>query len=242
MPPGKMPSVRVILVEPKEEGNVGAVARAMRNFDVMDLALVSPCPIGDEASRRAMHGLDVLASATSFPQLAAALRGIDLIVGTSGIASESEKKFARIAITPRDLADRIAAFPGRVALVFGREDFGLLDEELRACDLLVTIPASEAYPILNLSHAVALTLYELFAVHPSTRAPREASGSEKETLHAALADLLEASNYPPHKRSRTKIMFRRLIGRALPSKWEFHALMGVLEGATKRIRRLEGKR
>src|SRR5947208_16160266 len=103
MPPGKMPSVRVILVEPKEEGNIGAVARAMRNFDVTDLALVNPCPIGNEASRRAMHGLDVLASARSFPQLAAALRGIDLIVGTSGIASESEKKFARIAITPRDL-------------------------------------------------------------------------------------------------------------------------------------------
>jgi len=237
-----MPALRIVLVEPKEEGNVGAVARAMRNFDVTDLILVNPCPIGNDARRRAMHGREILASARSVSQLTAALLGIDLIVGTSGIDTESEKRFARIAIAPRDLAVRIASFRGRVALVFGREDFGLLEEELRACDLLVTIPASDTYPILNLSHAVAITLYELFAVQSSAPTSREASGPEKENLHTALGDLLEATDYPPHKRSRTKIMFRRLIGRAVPSKWEFHALMGVLQRATKRIQRLEKER
>jgi TrmH family RNA methyltransferase len=237
-----MPAVRVVLVEPKEEGNVGAVARAMRNFDVTELVLVNPCPIGNEAQRRAMHGGEVLASARSFSGLSAALRGIDLIVGTSGIDTESEKRFARIAIAPRELAVRIASFPGRVALVFGREDFGLREEELRACDVLVKIPASETYPILNLSHAVAITLYELFGLEPPTRTPREASGPEKEILHRALKDLLEVTDYPPSKRSRTRIMFRRLIGRAVPSKWEFHALMGVLQRATKRIQRLEKER
>lgn len=131
---------------------------------------------------------------------------------------------------------------GRVALVFGREDFGLSDEELQICDLLVTIPASRSYPILNISHAVAVVLSELFAAGVSTGGPREASGLEKETLHTAFADLLEATDYPLHKRGRTKVMFRRLLGRAVPSKWEFHALMGVLQRATKRIRRLEGHR
>ena len=239
---GPMPALRIVLVEPKEEGNVGAVARAMRNFDVTDLVLVNPCPIGNDAQRRAMHGGDVLSSARAFSEFTAALGGVDLIVGTSGIDTQSEKRFARIAIAPRELAVRIASFSGRVALVFGREDFGLLDEELRACDLLVKIPASETYPILNLSHAVAITLYELFTPRLPTRAPREASGPEKESLHTALADLLEATDYPPYKRSRTKIMFRRLIGRAVPSKWEFHALMGVLQRATKRIQRLERER
>lgn len=237
-----MPALRIVLVEPKEEGNVGAVARSMRNFDVTDLVLVNPCSLGNEAQKRAMHGRDVLQTAKTVPRIATALRGIDVIVGTSGVDTESEKRFARIAITPRELASRIATTRGRVALVFGREDFGLLDEELRMCDLLVTIPASRGYPILNISHAVAVVLYELFAAGLSTRGPREASGLEKENLHGAFASLLDATDYPPHKRSRTKIMFRRLVGRAVPTKWEFHALMGVFQRATKRIRRLEGQR
>ena len=67
------------------------------------------------------------------------------------------------------------------------------------------------------------------------------SGVEKEKLHSAFADLLDATDYPAHKIGRTRIMFRRMMGRAVPSAWEFHALMGVLQRATKRIRRLERK-
>ncbi len=201
-----MPAVRVVLVEPKNEGNVGAVARAMKNFGARDLVLVGPCPLGEEARKRAKHGVSVLEAARIARDFDAAVEGVDL---TDGL----------------------------VALVFGREDFGLLDDELRRCDLLVTIPASAEYPILNLSHAAAILLYELHAGTAPGRARRKASGLEKEKLHEALADLMEATQYPAHKRERTKIMFRRLIGRAVPSKWEFHALMGVLQRATKRIER-----
>lgn len=229
-------------MEPKNEGNVGAVARAMRNFAADDLVLVRPCALGDEARRRAMHGADVLERARTVDDFAAAVREADLVVGTSGIDTSSEKKFARIALAPADLAERIAPLDGTVALVFGREDFGLFDEEVRACDVLVTVPASPDYPILNLSHAAAILLYEVFAARAPGRARRKASGAEKERLHRALAELMEATDYPPHKRDRTKVMFRRLMGRAAPSTWEFHALMGVLQRATKRIRRLEGKR
>ncbi len=234
-----MPAVRVVLVEPKNEGNVGAVARAMKNFGARDLVLVGPCPLGEEARRRAMHGVSVLEAARIARDFDAAVEGSGLIVGTSGIDTASEKRFARIAVTPKDLGVRVAETDGLVALVFGREDFGLLDDELRRCDLLVTIPASAEYPILNLSHAAAILLYELHAGTAPGRARRKASGLEKEKLHEALADLMEATQYPAHKRERTKIMFRRLIGRAVPSKWEFHALMGVLQRATKRIERLE---
>jgi len=170
-----------------------------------------------------------------------ALKDTDLIVGTSGIDTESEKRFARISVTPRDFAARVAKMSGRVALLFGREDFGLLDEELRRCDLLTTIPASPEYPILNLSHAVTILLYELLAARAIKHGKREASGMEKEKLHEAFESLLAATDYPAHKRARTEVMFRRLIGRAVPSKWEFHALMGVIQRATKRIQRLERK-
>lgn len=237
-----MTTIRVILVEPENEGNVGAVARAMRNFDVADLVLVNPCALGEEARKRAMHGAAVLRAAKSVGNFDRALLGADFVVGTSGIETANEKRFARIAISPSDLASRVVPMKGVLALVFGREDFGLLDEELRKCDLLVTIPASKEYPILNLSHAVAILLYALSPARRVQRSRREASGSEKNRLHEALADLLDATDYPVHKRPRTQIMFRRLLGRAVPSKWEFHALMGVFQRATKRIRRLEGKR
>lgn len=234
-----MKRVRVILVEPKNEGNVGAVARAMRNFGASELVLVRPCRLGDEARKRAMHGLGILEAARTVDSLPAAVRGADLLVGTSGIDTESEKHFGRIAIRPRELAARVAPMDGTVALAFGREDFGLLEDELAQCDLLVKIPASAEYPILNLSHAATIVLYELFAAQTAKRGRREASGFEKEKLQEAFASLLEATHYPDHKRARTKVMFRRLIGRAVPSKWEFHALMGVLQRATKRIERLE---
>jgi tRNA/rRNA methyltransferase len=237
-----MATFRVVLVEPKNEGNVGAVARGMRNFGVEDLVLVNPVPLRTEARQRAMHGVDILERARMVPDVEAATAGAGLIVGTSGIDTESEKRFARIALSPRDLATKLQEAKGQVALLFGREDFGLLEEELRRCDLLVKIPASEQYPILNLSHAVAIVLYELFAARAPRPAVREMSGLEKEKLHASFLGLLDATDYPIHKRSRTEIMFRRILGRAVPSKWEFHALMGVFQRATKRIRRLEDER
>ena len=237
-----MPEVVVVLVAPKNEGNVGAVARAMKNFGARRLVLVDPCPIGDEARKRAMHGADILDAAVTAASLEASVVGVDLVAGTTGIATSSEKKFLRIAMTPRGFAERVASVDGTVAVLFGREDFGLLDEELARCDILVSIPASPRYPVLNLSHAVAIVLYELFSAKRAGGRLREASGEEKELLHGALADLMEATDYPPHLRARTKVMFRRLLGRATPSKWEFHALMGVLQRATKRIRRLERAR
>lgn len=237
----RLPTIRVVLVEPKYGGNVGAVARAMANFGVEDLVLVGPVALDEEASRRAMHGRGILQAARIVPDLDAALREVDFVAGTSGITTESEKRFARISVTPRELAERIATIEGTVAVLFGREDFGLLDEELRRCDLLVTIPASSDYPILNISHAAAILLYEVCSPKAPSRQLRKASGFEKEKLYEVFRAFLDASDYPPHKRGRTETLFRRLLGRAVPSKWEFHALMGVFQGATKRILRLRGK-
>lgn len=237
-----MAQVSVVLVEPKYEGNVGAVARAMKNFGVTDLRIVGPLEIGEEARRRAMHGIDVLSTAKKYRTFDASIRGAHLIVGTSGVKTESEKKFRRQATTPRELAAKLTARKGDVALVFGREDFGLLNEELEACDVLVTIPTEPAYPILNVAAAAAILLYEIHAAKPmDVRTYPRASGMEKEKLFEAFADLLAVTNYPPSRRARTQIMFRRLIGRAEPTSWEYHALMGVLVRGAKTVRRERAK-
>lgn len=242
--PGAVARVRVVLVEPRYEGNVGAVARVMKNFGASDLRLVRPCALGPEARRRAMHGLDVLEAAKTLDSFEEAIAGADYVVGTSGVSTENEKKFRRQAATPREMAATLAGLDGSAALVLGREDFGLLNEELTPCDVLVTIPADPAYPILNVAQAAAVLLYEIHAAKPplEARSHRKASAAEKEHLYEALADLLAVTNYPAHKRERTAVMFRRLVGRAEPTTWEYHALMGVLTRAAKTVRRERAKK
>ncbi len=213
----------------------------MTNFGVADLRLVKPPKLGEEARRRAMHGLAVMTAARRYRTFPSATRGMDLVVGTSGVDTASEKKFLRIAITPRDLAAKIAGLDGDVALVLGREDYGLYNEELARCDLLVTIPTSPAYPVLNVAQAAAILLYEIHAAKAVEDVPRRmASGLEKEKLYEAFADLLAATKYPAHKRVRTETMFRRMLGRTDPSTWEYHAFMGVIARASKTIRRERG--
>jgi len=235
-----MAAIRVVLVESKFEGNVGFVARAMANFGLTDLVLVKPPKIGEEARRRAMHGLDILESAKIVGSLALAVKDCGLVAGTTGVDAKNEKRFTRLAISPREFAERARSYSGRIALVFGREDYGLFDKEIEDFDILVTIPASPKYPVLNLSHAAAILFYE---VQPGpTRRVSLATGFEREKLHSTFADLLRSTEYPPHKFDRTRVMFRRMVGRAMPTKWEFHALMGVYARAVKRIQRLEAKK
>ncbi|MCK5292439.1 MAG: RNA methyltransferase [Thermoplasmata archaeon] len=223
------------MAEPKNEGNVGAVARAMMNFGVEDLILVNPCEIGVVAEKRAMRAIEILKSARTYETLEEALKEVDFVVGTSGVDTASDRRFIRIALGPDEASAKLAEMDGKVGLLFGREDFGLLNPELMKCDMLIRIPSSEDYPILNLSHAVSVVLYELFKPTAEKRERRKASGHEKEKLQEHFVKLLDAINYPEHKMERTKMMFRRLMGRATPSKWEFHALMGVIGEAAKRL-------
>ena len=230
-----MPDFEVVLVEPKIEGNIGAVARAMKNFGLSSLVLVNPCEIGEEAVKRAKWGKDVLYAARTVKDLTEALDSADFIIGSSSVDTESEKKFARISVGPRESLERVADLDGVVAVLFGREDYGLLRNELELCDLLIRIPTNEEYPVLNISHAVAVILYEIHLSKAVKREKREASGREKELLYDAFRRLLDVTDYPEHKKKRTVVMFRRMMGRAVPSKWEYHALMGVLSRTLKRL-------
>jgi TrmH family RNA methyltransferase len=227
----------VILVEPMIEGNVGAVARAMANFGVTKLRLVTPCEIGDDGEKRAVHALPILQAAPHFKDLPSALDGFDLSVGTSGQFTDNDKRFPRISLTPRELTAKLGEVHGKVALVFGRENWGLNNEELALLDFLVTIPTSERYPIMNLSHAVAVLLYELAVADKGLPKPRMASGKDKEALVQRFTELMEEGDFPEHKHEKTTIMFRRLLGRAVPSGWEYHRMMGVFGRALVKLKK-----
>lgn len=203
------------------------------NFDVHRLILVNPCPIDDEAYRRAVHATSVLDNAFIVSSFQEACEKIDLVVGTSAIYTESEKKHVRIPLLLEDFIKKISHIEGTIGLVFGREDYGLFNDELASCDMLVTIPTSEAYPSLNLSHAVILALNQLYSFNKKTdelpNAPRRIDGEEKKLLLDSFSSLLDIINYPDHKKEKTIVMFTRMMGRALPTKWEFHSLMGVFQ-------------
>ncbi len=218
---------------------MGAVARAMGNFGFQDLFLVRPCEVGDEAYKRAKHAGDILRAAMVVDTMAEAVRDCDLVVGTSGIVTEGQKHYVRIPITPRELAEKTRDHEGRIAVVFGPEDLGLTQEQLERCDILVHIHAHQDYPVLNLSHAAAVVLYELFQVEGRPPRPSPATEEEREKLFEFFHDLLVAIDYPEFRREKTEVMFRRMMGRAVPTKWEFYTIMGVIGDAAKKIDRLE---
>ncbi|MCJ2541239.1 MAG: RNA methyltransferase [Candidatus Thermoplasmatota archaeon] len=235
------PDLVVVLAEPKTPGNVGAVARAMANFGISQLRIVEGVPLDEDAYKRALHAAPILEEARHFDDFASALEGLDFTAGTSGIVNTNDKRHVRNPLTPVQLAERVAPMDGTVGLVFGREDYGLFLAELARCDVVVTVSTSPKYPVMNLSHAVAVLLYELHREIPLPHETIKASGTERDLLLATFDDMLSATDYPPHKVENTRVMLRRIIGRSTLSEWEYHTLMGIIQRANKRIKRLEEK-
>ncbi len=232
-----MAEFSVVLVEPKYEGNIGFIARAMKNFGIEKLYLVNPpVKLEDEAYSRASHAGDVLDNA-SFIDFDSLQQTFDFIVGTTGI-SKTDRSSLRKLLTPTELADKMQDVDGDVALLFGREDIGLKNEEQEICDLVVNIPASDEYPILNISHAATIIFYELFKDGNNEGvAASEALGEEKEAMLANFSTLLNALEYPNFKKKIIKRMFRRLVGRAVITGREAHRLAGVFRRSVREIKR-----
>jgi len=199
------------------------------NFDFVNLYLVKPCKIDDECYMRAMHAKKILDNAKVFSTFKDAIKNLDYLVATSSIESQSEKKHLRSAFSLEEFTKKIFEIEGKVGLVFGREDYGLFNEEIAICDIMLRIPSSESYSSLNLSHAVSIVLYAIYIKKMSTSKEKRKMGRiEKEKLYEFFSQLLDDINYPEHKKENTNLMFRRIMGRAIPSKWEYHTLMGVL--------------
>jgi TrmH family RNA methyltransferase len=232
----------VVLVEPKISGNIGAVARAMMNFDIQHLYLVNPCELDNVCYARAMHATKILDNAKTFSCFEDSIKNLDFLAATSSIESKTDKRHLRNPVLLEDFSETIFDVKGKVGLVFGREDYGLFNEEIAACDIMLRIPTSESYLSLNLSHAVTIVLYSIYLKKASIPQRRRVMGSlEKQKLFEFFAQLLDDIEYQPHKKQHTKIMFKRIMGRAMPSKWEYHTLMGVLSKTLGKIKQKERK-
>ncbi|MCU0799416.1 MAG: RNA methyltransferase [Candidatus Thermoplasmatota archaeon] len=222
-----------ILVEPKYQGNIGSVARCARNFSLDGLILVNPPPLEDEAYAYAMHGKGMLLNAVTVSTFQEAVSMVDSSVGSSGISDSAERCYQRNPMTPEEMVRWARRAPGSIGIVLGREDKGLLREELERCDLLVTVPADPGYPVLNLSHAACLLFYELYKARGSghSRNARGIYRREKEVLLEHYDKLMHASGVPPHKVPISRTNFRRMISRATLNYREFNSLMGTFSRA-----------
>lgn len=229
--------IYVVFVEPESSGNIGFLARTMKNFGLTQLVLINPGELENEAYYKAMHAKEVIYNHLKFNSLEKFLKDekIDFAVGTTGTAGGSYN-VPRIAVTPENMAHSLN-INGNIALIFGREGDGLTNKELELCDLVVSIPTHDSYPILNISHAAAIIFYELFKNEKNYPLEDldEASLDEKQSLNQYMDDVLDKLDYPPHKKKNASIVFSRIIGRAFISGREAHTLKGMFRRIKNRI-------
>jgi len=209
----------------------------MANFDFKNLYLVNPCELNDECYSRAMHAYEILDNSKVFKTFEESIKNMNYLIATSSIESTNDKRHLRNAIMLEDIGSKIFDINGKVGLVFGREDYGLFNKEIALCDVMLRIPTSSSYLSLNLSHSVGIVLYSLYIKQKNEPREKITIGNiEKEKLYDYFSELLKEINYPEHKKENTEIMFKRIMGRAMPSKWEYHTLMGVFSKSVEKIK------
>ncbi len=230
-------AIRIVIVEPEKAGNIGAIARSMKNFTQDDFWIVNPkVRVDDEAKAYAMHGADVLKSAKVVERLEQALEGVDMTVGTSSIIPRNPSNLARLALSPKDLALRLCEADGTIAVLFGRESSGLNNEEIEKCDLMITIPANPQYNVLNIASAASIILYEIF-LH-RTRGVNQiqlASLPAKLRLLDQFDCLVDSAEIQQHKRELARRAFRNMISRSFISRREASLLLGVFRKSAARM-------
>ena len=226
----------IVLVEPEHDGNIGAVARSMMNFGITDLRVVGrSTDWSEETRRRAKNAQYVLENASGFKTLAESTSDCSLVVGTSGKREHGDKTSMRHFLLPEELPERLSGIQGRSALVFGPEGKGLLNEQLRLCDLLVTIPTWEGYPILNLSHAVTILSFAWFTNVSDSTIPgtegRLLDSELRRRLREEATRLVQSLPTKEHKRQGMEETLIRVIMRGLPKDDEIHRILGILSAA-----------
>ncbi len=251
--------VSVVLVETSHSGNIGAVARAMRNMGIANLRLVKPKDFpSDEAGARAAGALELLESASVYPTLSEAVADCHYVVG----ASARVRSFPWPVMNPRESAEFVVnellitqteASSSNVAYVFGRESSGLSNEELQQCNAHVHIPANPEYSSLNLAMAVQVMAYELrmacLASSQTAEAPvlspddegwdaEACTHEEVEGMLAHLSRVMIATEFfDPQNPGQLLPRLRRLFQRRGLDKMEVNILRGMLKSIEKKLQR-----
>jgi tRNA/rRNA methyltransferase len=229
-------NIRVVLVGTLYTGNVGSSCRAMANMGVRRLRLAAPNLQNswEEGERMAVHATDILNAREEFATFEEAVADCVAVVGTTA----REGLYRQHVKAPRDCAADIlsVAETGPVALVFGREDKGLLNEEIAQCTHLVRIPVDEGYTSINLSQAVLITCYELFTatgryVPPHEKAPPAPQAQKMQLMKNWSRMLQEIGFMKAEQADHFMQGFHRVFSRGVVTKDDAALLLGVARQA-----------
>lgn len=236
-----MDNIRIVLVNTTHPGNIGAAARAMKTMGLTRLYLVNPAGFPSaEATARASGADDLLTGATVCQSLPEAIAGCGLVLGTS--ARQRSLAWPELSVAE---AARVAATESashEVALLFGRERYGLTNDELKTCHYLVYIPTHDAYASLNLAQAVQVAAYELSrqaGLERETPAHEPAAAERMEGFYGHLETTLRELGFLHDQSDKLMLRLRRLYNRARPDDDELNILRGILSDTQKAIRRRE---
>ncbi len=223
-------NIYFILIEPREPGNIGAAARAMKNMGFNKLELVNPAPFHTrEAKWMSCQAYDMVKNAIVYKSFKEAINEKNLVIGTTRRLG----KRRGIILPLRDSLKRIisAAKNNKIAILFGRERIGLLNKEVDSCGFMITIPSEPEAGSLNLSQSVMLVAYELAQKTYKTESPEFIKNERLDGLYERIEYLLKVLEYIPRgdRQLGKKIMknLKHFIGRAGLTEWELNMLQGL---------------
>jgi len=215
----------VIFVDPESPGNIGSLARVMKNFGLKELYLVGGVDPNLETRMMAMNAYDVVQRSKRITMEQARKKFSQLVATTANVGCEFNVNRSWITVDKLKVGDRSA-------IVLGRESKGLTNEEMALCDAVVTIPADKGYPTLNITHAAAIIFYELFK---HKRSLRMASPGVLGRLRSAYDGILPKVGVSSEKIEVQRKIFKRLLGKSVPTEREATGLLGVLNRINKRL-------
>ena len=227
-------NVSVILMEPKIEGNIGAIARVCNNFNATDLVLISPQVdhLSEEAKNRARHSKHYLENAKVYDNLRSVKDKYSFLIGTSAKAGKTYNVYRQPAFS-WEWTDKEFLLNSKIGIVFGREDRGLSNEELGLCDYLVNVPVPGEQRVLNISHAVAIMLYEIWKQTNEVVSISELGlasvSKEREMLFSLFESLVDNVEYEEYRKPNVKHAFRSIVNRSFATKEEIHTLIGMFK-------------
>ncbi len=236
--------IRIVLINTTHPGNIGAAARAMKVMGLSALHLVTPKAFPNaDATAMASGADDLLQAARVHESLDSALADCSLVLGTSARFRSLPMPILDVRRASEQALEESAS--RKVAILFGRERYGLTNEEMQRCQYLVNIPANPAYSSLNLAQAVQIVAYELrvaaiggagLFVPPSDREPVEDSQMEGLFQHLEQT-LLDLRFLNPKQPKRLMLRLRRLFNRARPDQNEMNILRGILKASQEAAER-----
>ena len=227
----KTANITIVLNKPKYPGNVGSVARCARNMGIEKISVVGNRDLAvEEMKQMATHfAAGIVARIQHFDQLDEALAGFNFIIGTTSRRGSGRGP----VVSPREMAERLIDLSkdNEVALLFGPEDMGLSNDDLRFCHLLVTIPTSKHNKSINLSHAVMILCYELFTARMEPLeafTPRLAESAELEGMYEQMKALLSKIGFlNPQNPDYWMMHIRRFLSRTNLFSKEVKIIRGI---------------